>query len=78
MQKVVTEHAAVSIKLQIAMFNLCKSMGGSELLSLHIAVVQPVFVRCPLESAFVGDHFGVHFMKIDRIIPELCMHKYLH
>ena len=50
-------------------------MGGSELLSLHIAFVHPVFVRSPLESEFVGNHFGVCFMKIDRIIPELCMHK---
>ena len=53
-------------------------MGGSELLSLHIAFVHPVFVRSPLESAFVGDHFGICFMKIDQIIPELCMHKDLH
>ena len=50
-------------------------MGGSELLNLHIAFVHPVFVRNPLESAFVGDHFGVCFMNIDQIIPELCMHK---
>ena len=49
-------------------------MGGSELLSLHIAFVHLVFVRSPLESAFVGDHFGICFMKIDRIIPDRVMH----
>ena len=46
-------------------------MGGSELLSLHIAFVHPVLVRSPLQSAFVGNHFGVCFMKIDQIIPRV-------
>ena len=49
------------------------------MLSLHIAFVHsPVFVRSPLEHVFVGNHFDVFFMKIDQIIPELCMHKDLH
>ena len=53
-------------------------MGGSELLSLHIPFVYPVIVRNPLESSFVGNHFGVCFGKIDQLNPELRMRKVLH
>ena len=50
-------------------------MGGSELLSLHITFVHMVVVRNALESAFVGNHFGVYIVKIN---PELHMRKDLH
>ena len=53
-------------------------MGGSELLSLHIPFVYPIIMRNPLESSFVGDHCGVCFGIIDRLIPELRMRKDLH